>query len=117
MDESSLTGESVLITKNPGDVVLSGTTAVQGSAKLVVIAVGVNSVAGKIKAQVYESTDHDSEGMDGDDDSPLFIKIEKIAKQIGIAGTCAALLSLIVNCIKGFGFGNEPVNTLIEYDE
>jgi len=115
MDESTLTGESVLITKNPGDVVLSGTTTIQGSAKMVVIAVGVNSVAGKIKAHVYDSSDHDGEGLDGDDDSPLFIKLEKIAKQIGIAGTCAALLSLTVNCIKGFGFGNEPISVLIEY--
>ena len=108
MDESSLTGESVLITKNPGDIVLSGTTAVQGSAKMVVVAVGVNSVAGKIKAHVYDSTDHDGGGVtDGDDNSPLFIKLEALAKKIGIAGTCAALLSLTVNCIKGFGFGNE----------
>eukprot|EP00571_Detonula_confervacea_P007961 CAMPEP_0172314158 /NCGR_PEP_ID=MMETSP1058-20130122/21825_1 /TAXON_ID=83371 /ORGANISM="Detonula confervacea, Strain CCMP 353" /LENGTH=1201 /DNA_ID=CAMNT_0013027949 /DNA_START=27 /DNA_END=3629 /DNA_ORIENTATION=- len=115
MDESSLTGESVLITRNPGDVVLSGTSAVQGSAKMVVIAVGVNSVAGKIKAHVYESTDHNGDGLDGDDESPLFIKLEKIAKQIGMAGTGAALLSLSVNCIKGFAIGNEDPKVVIEY--
>eukprot|EP00581_Thalassiosira_minuscula_P007824 CAMPEP_0183703132 /NCGR_PEP_ID=MMETSP0737-20130205/988_1 /TAXON_ID=385413 /ORGANISM="Thalassiosira miniscula, Strain CCMP1093" /LENGTH=1169 /DNA_ID=CAMNT_0025929841 /DNA_START=195 /DNA_END=3701 /DNA_ORIENTATION=- len=116
MDESTLTGESVLISKNPGDIVLSGTTAVQGSAKMLVIAVGTYSVAGKIKARVYESTDHDAEGLDGDDESPLFTKLEKIAKQIGIAGTGAALLSLLVNCLKGFAFGNENVkDVLIEY--
>ena len=116
MDESSLTGESVLITKNPGDIVLSGTTAVQGSAKMVVVAVGVNSVAGKIKAHVYDSTDHDGGGItDGDDNSPLFIKLEALAKKIGIAGTCAALLSLTVNCIKGFGFGNE-VRIILQFD-
>lgn len=116
MNESSLTGESVLIAKNPGDVVLSGTTAVQGSAKMVVIAVGINSVAGKIKAHVYESSDHDGDGLDGDDESPLFSKLEKIAKQIGIAGTCAAFLSLAVNCIKGFAIDGVSVQEyLIEY--
>jgi calcium-translocating P-type ATPase len=116
MDESALTGESVLISKNPGDIVLSGTTAIQGSAKMVVIAVGTNSVAGKIQAHVYESSDHDNSGLDGDEDSPLFVKLEKIAKQIGIAGTCAAALSLAVNCIKGFAFGDEdPKEALIEY--
>ena len=116
MDESSLTGESKLISKKPGDVVLSGTTAVQGSAKMLVIAVGINSVAGKIKAHVYDSTDHEGDGMDGDEDSPLFVKLEKIAKQIGIAGTLAALLSFIVNCIKGFVFeGLEPRQYIIEY--
>mmetsp|Transcript_2783 Transcript_2783/g.4098 ORF Transcript_2783/g.4098 Transcript_2783/m.4098 type:complete len:1228 (+) Transcript_2783:74-3757(+) len=116
MDESSLTGESKLISKKPGDVVLSGTTAVQGSAKMLVIAVGINSVAGKIKAHVYDSTDHDGDGLDGDDDSPLFVKLEKIAKQIGIAGTVAALLSFVVNCIKGFVFqGLSPKEYIIEY--
>lgn len=116
MDESSLTGESKLISKKPGDVVLSGTTAVQGSAKMLVIAVGVNSVAGKIKAQVYESSDHEGEGLDGDDVSPLFVKLEKIAKKIGVAGTLAALLSFVVNCIKGFVFeGLHPKDYIIEY--
>ena len=116
MDESTLTGESVLITKHPGDVVLSGTTAVQGSAKMVVVAVGINSVAGKIKARVYESTEHGGDGLDGDTKSPLFVKLEALAKRIGMAGTAAALLSLTVNCIRGFGFGNESVKkTLIEY--
>ena len=116
MDESSLTGESKLVSKKPGDVVLSGTTAVQGNAKMLVIAVGTNSVAGKIKAHVYDSTDHDGDGLDGDDDSPLFVKLEKIAKQIGIAGTVAALLSFVVNCIKGFLFdGLDPRQYIIEY--
>ena len=39
MNEASLTGESHLISKNPGDIILSGTNAVQGSGKMVVIAV------------------------------------------------------------------------------
>ncbi|KAL7438931.1 hypothetical protein ACHAXM_006589 [Skeletonema potamos] len=116
MDESSLTGESKLISKKPGDVVLSGTTAVQGSAKMIVIAVGINSVAGRIKARVYDSTDHDGDGLDGDSDSPLFVKLETLAKRIGLAGTLAALLSFVVNCIKGFLFdGLDPRSYIIEY--
>ncbi|KAL7544036.1 hypothetical protein ACHAWF_007509 [Thalassiosira exigua] len=116
VDESTLTGESVLISKDPGDVVLSGTTVVQGSARLVVVAVGVNSVAGKIKAHVYESSERGEDGLDdGDEGTPLSNKLERIAKAIGFAGTGAAGLSLIVNCVKGFAFGNEPVSTLIEY--
>ena len=63
-----LTGESNLITTNPGDIVLSGTTVVQGSSKLLVIAVGLNSVAGKIKARVY--ADSGGDGLDGDVKSP-----------------------------------------------
>ncbi|KAL3822834.1 hypothetical protein ACHAXA_011471 [Cyclostephanos tholiformis] len=116
MDEACLTGESVLITKNPGDIVLSGTTVVQGSGKLLVIALGINSVAGKIKARVYESSDAEGGELEGDSQSPLFMKLEALAKKIGMAGTAAALLSLATNCIKGFAFGSEVhTNVLIEY--
>ena len=116
MDEASLTGESVLITKNPGDIVLSGTTVVQGSSKLLVIAVGLNSVAGKIKARVYEAADGEGDELEGDDQSPLFMKLEALAKKIGMAGMVAAFLALAVMCIKGFALDNErPQDVLIEY--
>ncbi|VDO48943.1 unnamed protein product, partial [Brugia timori] len=50
VDESSLTGESDLIKKSPeGDpVLLSGTHAMEGSGKMVITAVGVNSQTGII---------------------------------------------------------------------
>ena len=116
MDESALTGESKMMSKRPGDVVLSGTTASQGTGKMVVIAVGISSVAGKIKARVYESEDHDSEGeMDGDDESPLFTKLTLIAKQIGIAGTVAAVIAFIVSVIIGIGVQKESAEVLIDY--
>lgn len=117
MDESTLTGESKHISKKAGDVILSGTTAVQGSGKMVIIAVGTNSVAGKIKARVYESEDHDGDNeLGGDEDSPLFVKLEIIAKQIGWAGTIAALLSFAVSCGIGFGYWKRAVKEyLVEY--
>lgn len=116
MNESSLTGESKLISKKPGDIILSGTNAVQGSGRMVVIAVGVNSVAGKIKAQVYESADHQSDlESDDDDNSPLFVKLDLIARRIGMAGTVAALLAFTVSCIIGFGIEGDDVNELVDY--
>lgn len=115
MNESSLTGESKLISKRPGDIILSGTNVAQGSGKMVVIAVGVNSVSGKIKARVYESEDHD-DGLEGEDsNSPLFVKLETIAKRIGICGTVAATLAFLVSCIVGFAVKREPADQLIEY--
>jgi Ca2+ transporting ATPase len=115
MDESSLTGESRLIGKKPGDVVLSGTTASQGSGKMVVIAVGVNSVAGKIRAQVYESEDYvDTLGVQ-DEKSPLFMKLTRLAKQIGMVGTCCACLAFAASCIIGLGFKGEPISRLVDY--
>ncbi|VDN02735.1 unnamed protein product [Thelazia callipaeda] len=50
IDESSLTGESDLIRKSPEDdpVLLSGTHAMEGSGKMVITAVGINSQTGII---------------------------------------------------------------------
>jgi len=115
MDESTLTGESEPVSKKPGDVILSGTNAVQGSGKMLVIAVGVNSVAGKIRAHVYESEDHDDELGDGGENSPLFTKLEKIAKQIGFAGTVAAIFCFAIQAIIGLGFEGDPVSHLLRY--
>lgn len=114
MNESSLTGESRLIRKRPGDVILSGTEVSQGSGKMVVIAVGVYSVAGRIKARVYESEDADK--MEGEDEnSPLFVKLDAIAKKIGMAGIVAALLAFTVSCIIGLAINREHWNELITY--
>jgi calcium-translocating P-type ATPase len=117
MDESSLTGESKLMAKKPGDVVLSGTNAMQGSGKMVVIAVGIHSVAGKIRARVYETeTDENGDELGGDDDnSPLFVKLDLIAKRIGMAGTVAASMAFIGSCIIGLGINKEPAREIIKY--
>lgn len=70
-DESALTGEPEPmhkdLLKNP--LVVSGTNAVAGSGRMLVIAVGANSVSGKIRATVY-GEDEDEEG------SPLFQKLD-----------------------------------------
>jgi len=114
MDESTLTGESKLIKKLPGDIILSGTTAVEGSGKMVVIAVGINSVAGKIKARVYDSGDTEGE-LEGDEESPLFVKLTLIAKQVAWFGTGAAILAFVVMCIKGLGVKRQSADHVIEY--
>ena len=115
MNESSLTGESKLISKRPGDIILSGTNAVQGSGKMVVIAVGINSVAGRIKARVYESEDHEDELGGDDDNSPLFVKLDTIAKRIGMAGTAAALLAFAGSCIIGLAINGDDAEHIIDY--
>jgi Ca2+ transporting ATPase len=119
MNESSLTGESKLIHKKPGDVILSGTDVSQGSGKMVVIAVGVNSVAGKIKAHVYESADHNDEdgvtGGDDDENSPLFVKLDIIARRIGMFGTVFALLAFIGSCVIGLAIEKDDPREIITY--
>ncbi|VAH19191.1 unnamed protein product [Triticum turgidum subsp. durum] len=55
IDQSALTGESLPVTKNPGDSVYSGSTCKQGEIEAVVIATGVHTFFGKA-AHLVDST-------------------------------------------------------------
>ncbi|XP_047325440.1 ATPase 11, plasma membrane-type-like [Impatiens glandulifera] len=57
IDQSALTGESLPVTKNPGDGVYSGSTCKQGEIEAVVIATGVHTFFGKA-AHLVETTIH-----------------------------------------------------------
>ncbi|XP_027341402.1 ATPase 9, plasma membrane-type isoform X3 [Abrus precatorius] len=55
IDQSALTGESLPVTKHPGDEVFSGSTVKQGEIEAVVIATGVHTFFGKA-AHLVDST-------------------------------------------------------------
>jgi H+-transporting ATPase len=55
IDQSALTGESLPVTKSPGDSVYSGSTCKQGEIEAVVIATGVHTFFGKA-AHLVDST-------------------------------------------------------------
>ncbi|KAL7182688.1 hypothetical protein ACSBR1_041387 [Camellia fascicularis] len=57
IDQSALTGESLPVTKNPGDGIYSGSTCKQGEIEAVVIATGVHTFFGKA-AHLVENTTH-----------------------------------------------------------
>ncbi|KAJ0437894.1 putative P-type H(+)-exporting transporter [Helianthus annuus] len=57
IDQSALTGESLPVTKNPGDGVYSGSTCKQGEIEAVVIATGVHTFFGKA-AHLVDNTTH-----------------------------------------------------------
>ncbi|KAK2993932.1 hypothetical protein RJ640_012910 [Escallonia rubra] len=57
IDQSALTGESLPVTKSPGDGVYSGSTCKQGEIEAVVIATGVHTFFGKA-AHLVENTTH-----------------------------------------------------------
>lgn len=54
--QSALTGESLPVTKKPGDVVFSGSTCKHGEIEAVVIATGIYSFLGKA-AYLVDSTE------------------------------------------------------------
>ncbi|XP_028779230.1 ATPase 9, plasma membrane-type-like isoform X1 [Neltuma alba] len=55
IDQSALTGESLPVSKNPGDEVFSGSTVKQGEIEAIVIATGVHTFFGKA-AHLVDST-------------------------------------------------------------
>ncbi|XP_020265699.1 plasma membrane ATPase 4-like [Asparagus officinalis] len=57
IDQSALTGESLPVTKNPGEEVFSGSTCKQGEIEAVVIATGVHTFFGKA-AHLVDSTNN-----------------------------------------------------------
>ncbi|KAJ4761302.1 Plasma membrane ATPase [Rhynchospora pubera] len=57
IDQSALTGESLPVTKSPGDEVFSGSTCKQGEIEAVVIATGVHTFFGKA-AHLVDSTNN-----------------------------------------------------------
>lgn len=57
IDQSALTGESLPVTKYPGDEIFSGSTCKQGEIEAVVIATGVHTFFGKA-AHLVDSTNN-----------------------------------------------------------
>ena len=107
IDESSLTGESHLISKdsyeicisrisnNKGQttpIILSGTACIEGNGKAVVIAVGERSTKGKIQRMVDNSKEEKT--------TPLQNKLEILAKRIGIFAFSAGIFSFVCLCSR-----------------
>ena len=92
-DESSLTGESETVRKEPhrsmgcntNPFLISGSTITEGTGYMIVCAVGSFSQIGKSKEMMQFS----------EDPTPLQEKLEEIATDIGKMGTGAALMLFI----------------------
>uniref|UniRef100_A0A7S4VBP8 P-type Ca(2+) transporter n=1 Tax=Ditylum brightwellii TaxID=49249 RepID=A0A7S4VBP8_9STRA len=126
MDESALTGESDLINKavytgggkesKADPFIVSGTNVMQGSGKMLVVAVGCNSMQGRILARIREQ---ETEGGDDDDNeenggflstlrsffsfgsadvegADLMKKLDVLAMDIGKIGLLVAFLVFLV---------------------
>ena len=105
IDESSLTGESHLVSKDSYEnciknnngitpIVLSGTDCIEGNGKAVIICVGEKSTKGKIRRMVDNSKDEKI--------TPLQEKLDVLAKKISTFAICAGVatfLCLTINLI------------------
>eukprot|EP00753_Platysulcus_tardus_P017632 PLAT6452.2.p1 GENE.PLAT6452.2~~PLAT6452.2.p1 ORF type:complete len:1197 (+),score=723.54 PLAT6452.2:25-3591(+) len=89
IDESMLTGESVEVTKNESKpFVVSGSLVKEGACTVVVVAVGPWTVQGRAAAL-----------MEGGEETPLQLKLEKLATQVSKLGFVVAVICVIVMLI------------------
>ncbi|XP_057968653.1 ATPase 9, plasma membrane-type [Malania oleifera] len=85
IDQSALTGESLPVTKNPGDEIFSGSTCKQGEIEAVVIATGVHTFFGKA-AHLVDSTNQVGH-------------FQKVLTAIGNFCICSIALGMIVEIV------------------
>ncbi len=110
LNESSLTGESVPVSKRPAagaaadagraypvDVVLRGTTVSDGHGVLAITAVGDRTEIGKTARAAAEET----EGL-----TPLAKQLEKLAGIISIGGFSAAAVIFVAQTVRGAATGD-----------
>ena len=121
MDESALTGESDAMKKEPyqkclelkkkgekvpSPIILSGTHCIEGNGKAIVLAVGDHSQKGIIKRTVFNAQEKSQ--------TPLEIKLDRIAELIGYFGLSAGIVTLVALFIR---FGIRLSIELKEYDQ
>ncbi|KAK4415001.1 ATPase 8, plasma membrane-type [Sesamum alatum] len=85
IDQSALTGESLAVTKYPGDEVFSGSTCKQGEIEAVVIATGVHTFFGKA-AHLVDSTNNVGH-------------FQKVLTAIGNFCICSIALGMLIEII------------------
>ncbi|KAA8526032.1 hypothetical protein F0562_007868 [Nyssa sinensis] len=89
IDQSALTGESLPVTKSPGDGVYSGSTCKQGEIEAVVIATGVHTFFGKA-AHLVETTTHIGH-------------FQQVLTSIGNFCICSIVIGMVIEIIVIFG--------------
>lgn len=94
IDQSALTGESLPVTKGPGDGVYSGSTCKQGEIEAVVIATGVHTFFGKA-AHLVDSTNQVGH-------------FQKVLTAIGNFCICSIAVGMIIEIIVMYPIQHRP---------
>ncbi|RDX74152.1 ATPase 11, plasma membrane-type, partial [Mucuna pruriens] len=89
IDQSALTGESLPVTKHPGEGIYSGSTCKQGEIEAVVIATGVHTFFGKA-AHLVENTTHVGH-------------FQKVLTSIGNFCICSIAVGMVIEIIVIYG--------------
>lgn len=112
-DESSLTGESTTVSKDPAtldedaplaeraDMVYMNTTVVKGRATAVVVETGMNTQVGDIATEIEEA---------GEKQTPFQEEVDELGKKIGYGITAIILL---VGAVQYMFTSAEPVSVLL----
>ncbi|KAJ4767235.1 Calcium-transporting ATPase [Rhynchospora pubera] len=115
IDESSLTGESEHVhISHKKPFLRSGTKVVDGSAKMLVTAVGMNTEWGKLMSTLSHG---------GEDETPLQVKLNDVAALIGQIGLAFATLTFLVllsrfcvaKYINGTAWSTEDASIIVNY--
>ncbi|KAL8475615.1 hypothetical protein ACS0TY_028324 [Phlomoides rotata] len=94
IDQSALTGESLPVTKSPGDGVYSGSTVKQGEIDALVIATGVHTFFGKA-AHLVDSTNQVGH-------------FQKVLTAIGNFCICSIALGMVIEIIVMYPIQHRP---------
>ncbi|XP_047166874.1 plasma membrane ATPase-like [Vigna umbellata] len=100
IDQSALTGESLPVSKNPGDEVFSGSTVKQGELEAVVIATGVHTFFGKA-AHLVDSTNQEGH-------------FQKVLTAIGNFCICSIAVGMVVEVIIMYPIQHRPYRNGID---
>ncbi|CAJ2634546.1 ATPase 8, plasma membrane-type-like [Trifolium pratense] len=94
IDQSALTGESLPVTKNPGDEVFSGSTCKQGEIEAIVIATGVHTFFGKA-AHLVDSTNNVGH-------------FQKVLTSIGNFCICSIAIGMLIEIVVMYPIQERP---------
>ncbi|XP_021755229.1 ATPase 7, plasma membrane-type-like [Chenopodium quinoa] len=100
IDQSALTGESLPVTKHPGNQVYSGSTCKQGEIEAVVIATGINTFFGKA-AHLVENTNHVGH-------------FQKVLTSIGNFCICSIAVGMLIEIIVIYALHQRPYRVGID---
>ncbi|PWA79536.1 P-type ATPase [Artemisia annua] len=105
IDESSMTGESKIVHKDPkAPFLMSGCKVADGAGTMLVTSVGINTEWGLLMASICEDTG---------EETPLQVRLNGIATFIGIVGVSVASLVLTVLLARFFtGNSKDPDGTV-----